>query len=234
MFTTRPDITAAIALLIGLTAPACGDDSKPRPRDFTKFTLAELGVMPVKETIDPATQFKIGGKNSTESIAKLTALAGRSIAELEVDMRPGKMSGAGFLGAKENLLDVLVADNQFVVDDRRLTHQQLAVHLLALAGVANWQSDHKEAHEPFLYHGRRFRVKLAAYRGYQESPFKDETKTNMDATLENLDNEQKLKYSLLVPLMIERYGFYEGTGTPYRVEPKHVLKVLDFLDSPAE
>ena len=35
----------------------------------------------------------------------------------------------------------------------------------------------------------------------------------------------------LVPLMIERYGFYEGTGTPYRVDPQQILKVLDFLKS---
>jgi hypothetical protein len=29
--------------------------------------------------------------------------------------------------------------------------------------------------------------------------------------------------------MIERYGFYEGKGTPYRVEPGKVLEVLDFI-----
>jgi hypothetical protein len=29
--------------------------------------------------------------------------------------------------------------------------------------------------------------------------------------------------------MIERYGFYEGKGTRYRVEPRAVLEVLDFL-----
>jgi hypothetical protein len=29
--------------------------------------------------------------------------------------------------------------------------------------------------------------------------------------------------------MIERYGFYEGKGTPYRVEPRQVIEVFDFL-----
>ena len=29
--------------------------------------------------------------------------------------------------------------------------------------------------------------------------------------------------------MIERYGFYEGTGTPYRVAPRDIMAVLDFL-----
>jgi hypothetical protein len=29
--------------------------------------------------------------------------------------------------------------------------------------------------------------------------------------------------------MIERYGLYEGKGTPYRVEPRRVLEVFDFV-----
>ena len=45
----------------------------------------------------------------------------------------------------------------------------------------------------------------------------------------NLETGVSLSYSLLVPQMIERYGFYEGKGTPYRVEPSTVLEVFDFL-----
>ena len=33
----------------------------------------------------------------------------------------------------------------------------------------------------------------------------------------------------VVPDMIERYGFYEGKGTPYRVDPKKIVEVFDFL-----
>ena len=54
-------------------------------------------------------------------------------------------------------------------------------------------------------------------------------KTSEDAHVENLDNGKKINYSCLVPFMIERYGFYEGKGTPYRVEPRDVIEVFDFL-----
>ena len=60
-------------------------------------------------------------------------------------------------------------------------------------------------------------------------PFNDGTKTNCDAEITNVKTGKSLQYSLLVPYMIERYGFYEGKGTPYRVDPKEVLEVLDFL-----
>jgi len=41
-------------------------------------------------------------------------------------------------------------------------------------------------------------------------------------------NGKTLEYRLLVPEMIEHYGFYEGHRTPYRVDPKQILAVLNF------
>jgi hypothetical protein len=29
--------------------------------------------------------------------------------------------------------------------------------------------------------------------------------------------------------MVERYGFYEGKGTTYRVDPRKVVEVFDFI-----
>ena len=80
-----------------------------------------------------------------------------------------------------------------------------------------------------MVHGRRFKVKSAGFRGFVHSPFGDNTKTNSEATVSNLDNGKELKYSLLIPHMIERYGFYEGKGTTYRLEPGKILEILDFL-----
>ena len=154
-------------------------------------------------------------------------------------MRPGASSivgsEKGFLGKDEALLSVLMADNAYVVDKLGLTHQELATHLRVLAaiGLKQWAEARKANKEPtaesFKYHGQRFTVSFQFYRGYQLSPFKDKTKTDTDVTLTNVENGKVLKYSLLVPHMIERYGFYEGSGTPYRVAPRDIVSVLDFL-----
>jgi hypothetical protein len=74
-------------------------------------------------------------------------------------------------------------------------------------------------------------VTLVLSAGSQPSPFQDDTASGTNVTLQNLDNGKKLKYALLVPYMIERYGFYEGKGTPYRVDPRSVVEVLDFLEA---
>jgi hypothetical protein len=229
-----PYIRTASTLCALLFSTACLADEPQSPKDYTKIPLKELGIEPVTEAKDAKTGFIVGGKNSTALVKKLTQLNGRSIADLEREMRPGAASDAGFLGKDEKLLDVLATDNAYVVDRLGLTHQQIALHLLALwrIGEKTPPSKTKGFGAEFRYHGRRFQVKMVHSRGYQYSPFRDGTKTDRDATVKNLDNGKSLTYSLLVPQMIERYGFYEGHGTSYRVDPKQVIEVLDFMAKP--
>jgi hypothetical protein len=200
----------------------------PTAPDVSPAQLKKLGLEPVEPVKDPATGFVVGGVNATDLIRRLTELNGRSIADLEATMRPGASgeggSEKGFLGEDESLLDVLASDNDFVRNELKLTHQQIARHLRVLVVIA-------PAHESteIVYGGLRLRVAIQDWRGYQESPFHDGTKANQDVTVTNVETGARLQYSLLVPDMIERYGFYEGKGTPYRVDPKQVVEVLDFL-----
>jgi hypothetical protein len=216
-----PTLTALA--LLGLLAAGL---SAEQP-DYTKVDLESLGIKPVVPKKDGKTGFVVGGKNATSLIAKLPEIAGRPIADLEKDMRPGALSGKGFLGRDERLLDVLAADNRLVVDRLGLSHQDLALHLHVLGALAGKHGATKPVE--IAYHGRKLRLKATFSRGFQTSPFQDGTKTNCNAMMENLGNGKRLGYSLLVPYMIERYGFYEGKGTPYRVDPGKVLEVLDFL-----
>jgi hypothetical protein len=220
---------------LGLGALTLCAQTKEPPRDFKDFDLKELGIELVAPRKDPRTGFVVGGKNSSALIRGLKEINGRTIAQLEKDMRPGARSedfegsAKGFLGPEEKLLDVLAADNQYVVDELGLTHQDLARHLRVLAAIGDWQQARKKLGTEFLYHGRRMRVEGLYFKGDQFSPFRDGTNASTEAIIHNLSNGKKLAYSLLVPDMIERYGFYEGKGTPYRVEPRRILELLDFL-----
>lgn len=226
----RAAVLAALAVFAHTDGPVLLAEEKLR--DFTNVRLESLGIKPVEAKKDPKTGFVVGGKNATAVIQGLTEIAGRSIAALEKDMRPGADSDVGsdkgFLGPDERLLDVLAADNRYVVEKLGLTHQDVARHLHALGAIGRKLKD-----EEFLYHGRRFQVKIAMFRGYQLSPFRDGTMSNTDATIRNLTSGKSVELSLLVPFMIERYGFYEGKGTPYRVDPARVMEALDFLKKPS-
>ena len=223
----------AMFTLTAILLLACSMSAQ-EPKDYTNTPLKELGVELVKPTKDAKTGFLVAGKNETDLIRKLDAINGRSIADLEKDMRPGAQSKfgslKGFLGKDEKLLDVLALDNDFVVGKHKLTHQELARHLHVVAMIGmKLDAVRNQKPSEFLYHGQRLRVTVQCYRGYQLSPFDDGTRTNCDAAIENLTSGAKVGYSMLVPHMIERYGFYEGKGTPYRVEPAHVLAVFPFL-----
>ena len=170
--------------------------------------------------------FKLNGVNSTPMIRGLTSLAGKSIAELETQMRPGAPgpggSTAGFLGPQESLLEVLEEDNILVVDKLGLTHQQLAAPFLILTQLrqANKSGVLKFGDRVFYIAG------IKSSNGFQHSPFGDELKCSEEFTIFDPTTKQKLKYSVLVPQMIYRYGFYEGQGTRYRIAPK---KIIDFF-----
>ncbi len=212
-----------LVLLPGAPVPA-GDKTE---KDYTATPLADLDVVPVAPQKEE-TGFVIGGKNRTELIRALKEINERAIADLEAEMRPGKLSQKGFLGQDEKLLDILAADNEYVLGTLGLTHQELARHMLVAAAIGKKHKDAKDG-VTFRYHGRRYRVSLIFAKGYVDSPFRDDTRTNMVASVENLGNGKTLKYSVLVPQMIERYGFYEGKGTPYRVDPREIIAVFDFL-----
>jgi len=216
-------LALAVGTLVALSLAVPAAD----PPDVSGVRPEALGLKPVAPAKDSKTGFVVGGKNPTALIAKVTELNGKSIADLEKAMRPGASSQAGFLGADESLPAVLAADNKLVMDDWGLTHQEIALHLHLLGALAVKHANLKP-HE-VRYRGRTFRLRAQCYRGYQASPFEDGTRTNCDATVENVITGEKLSYSLLVPHMIERYGFYEGQGTKYRVDPRQVIKVLDFL-----
>jgi hypothetical protein len=225
-----PLLVAFAALVLRGAALAQPPQGGAGPSDFTPLVdFAQLMPARVEPHKDEKTGFVVGGKNPSELIAKLSEINGRSIAQLEADMRPKKVSSSGFLGADENLLDILTADNRYVVDELGLTHQELARHLHAMGAIGDWQELHKKGGAEFLYHGKRFKVRVEHTRGFVPSPFRDGTKSGSNATVTNVETGKKMRYGLLVPYMVERYGFYEGKGTSYRLEPSAVVEVLDFL-----
>jgi len=225
-----------LALVVGLIimlsdATAIGPSfaqAPTQPPDFSKQDLKSLGLTPLTAVKDPKSGLIVGGKNATELLEKLAEINGRSIADLEQDMRPDATSevasSQGFLGKKESLRKVLVDDNRYVVDQLGISHQELARQLFILAALGE-----KHPGKEFHYHGERLTVTVNFSRGYQLSPFRDGTKSNADVTIQNLGRAKKLAYGMLVPQMIERYGFYEGRETPYRVEPARVIEILPFL-----
>ena len=220
MQTRLSTLAAAICLASSIATSA---DSPPKDYSDVEKKHPEL-----EGKKDPKTGFVVGGRNSSALIKGLAEINGILISDLEKSMRPQGLSKAGFLGKDESLLDVMIADNDWVLG-AGLTHQEIAMHLYTLYRISLMAPERLKESEVFSYHGVRFTTIVQVSDGYQHSPFKDGTKTSADVFLKNADNGKSLRYSPLVPLMVERYGFYEGRGTSYRVDPKDIVDVLTFL-----
>ncbi len=201
-------------------------------------------LQPVK---DSKTGFLVGGKNKTSLIRGLTEINNVPIDLLEANMRPGARmkdplkaeayldgSSKGFLGPNEKLLEILAEDNEYVVEKMGLSHQRLARLLKIAASFGSYDNQFnqfsKDKDEFFSYRDNHYKIRIKSWKGDQFSPFLDGTLTYSDAELENLTLKKTLRYSLLLPFMIERYGFYEGKGTAYRVEPKDIIELFPFLE----
>ena len=208
-----------IVIVLLLSCAPLAAQSDQQIQDFTNVEVKSIA--PEK---DEKTGFVIGGRNSTALFQGLTEIYGRRISDLEKDMRPGAYATKGFIGGQERLLDVLAEDNRYVVDELGLTHQELGRHLRALGEISS-----KHGGKEFRYHGQRFKGSVRLSKWHQASPFRDGTITNGLAIIDNLDNEKRLELSLLMPDLIERYGFYEGQGTPYRLEPRKIVEFLGFV-----
>jgi hypothetical protein len=145
-----------------------------------------------------------------------------------------RISQEGFLGENEKLLDIMADDNSFVVDEKGLSHQQIALPLLeARRAVENYRSLTRKIPWPkkrenfvvqFKYNGSNYIIQEYGWLGYQQSPFgNDGLMGSIDFTITNVETGEKLVFSELAIDLIYHYGFYEGKQTPYRVEPARLI-----------
>ncbi len=188
----------------------------------------QIGQAP--EVITTPEGFRIHGQNETSLIRSLKSLNGIPVAQLEANMRPMSMSEEGLLGMGESLTEVLADDNDTVLG-MGLTHQELADFIHTFDKAPGEMIGSLPEYATVEYNGQRFAHAVTQWRGIQESPFGDGTSTSRDHRVINLETGAEIRYSGLLPEMIHRYGFYEGKGTDYRLEPQRVAEVARFAPS---
>lgn len=194
----------------------------------------ETDYVPIAAAQDSGGMRIAAGKDS-DSIRELKSINGLPISEIEKLMRPKnkdeRSSKVGFLGPEENLIGLLVADNDFV-HSQGLTHRELAIPRSQLFGKArqNWTESPPGSSRytaTFAHAGKNWGVAIAVTDGLQYAPFNDGARASADFVITNLDNGKSLRVAELVPIMIEKYGFYEGHGTMYRVPPQKIIELLE-------
>ncbi len=141
---------------------------------------------------------------------------------VEQNMMPGEISRSGFLGNdKRKLVDILLDDGQSVTA-LGLTHQILADRM------ENLTERGREAFgNPILVDGF-LEVTVEDSRGTIACPFQHigmYPKENVKVV--NRKTGENIFWTALNIHMIREHGFYEGEGSPFRIEPLDLIRVLE-------
>jgi hypothetical protein len=230
------DILVTLAMpILPLIAMLTYNPKRQEKQPETKYTKLENTLPSVFTATEQDGIFSIGGVNRTEAIRSITHLTGLPISELERRMLPdmrdmntikkGDYYGStdGFRLYSESLLDILSTDNDYV-SRRGLTHQDVARPMLQL--MYAFIKDGKGHRLAFDLNGKKFVAEMKGFPMWQDSPFNDGISVpGMNIYVENRQSHSRFGFALLNPILIARFGFYEGK-IEYRVEPE---KAIDFF-----
>jgi HEAT repeat protein len=204
-------ITTIVVISALLT---CGLFFFPAPVSAYPQTNEPVNVSgePAADAEDFPTLARTGLHSETE-LKQTRMITGRSTAEITMMGRPGRSSGAGFMGENEDIISVLINDNR-LVKKLGLTHPQMAKPLLYVWNLIQQHEEmNREKHrqrknlDHFMYNGKKIYLKSRSGHGWQESIFNDgirgmyhievrrhlepEEKAFLDKKFPDLDPQQK-------------------------------------------
>lgn len=147
------------------------------------------------------------------------------LARAQKDMQPGVISKIGFLGEDERDLQDILEEDTRTVAALGLTHEQIAdfMHEVTRAGRESFGS-------PVKYNDY-LEVMVETSRGRITCPFGHPgmyPKENVQVT--NTRTGESIAWTALNEHMIRHHGFYQGKGSPFRVEPEDIVRVLEIKE----
>ncbi len=142
--------------------------------------------------------------------------------EIQMQMQRGVITLEGFLGTDErNLSDILLSDDQLV-----------NLHHFSHAGIAERMQHFRDAGMEglgeFITIDGHFEVRVDSVRGTLPSPFGGPGMyAKVNTTVRNLSLGKEITYTDLHIHLVRDHGFYEGTGSRFRLEPIELATILE-------
>jgi len=144
--------------------------------------------------------------------------------KIQENMRAGSITGPGFLGHDERNLVDIISDDQAKVKELGLTNEIIAnkLEMFMKQGERGFGSPVKV--------DDRFVVIVEESRGYIPCPFRHghlSKKANIN--VRNIARKEEVDYSPISIHLIREHGFYQGKGSPYRLDPAKVARILELI-----
>lgn len=137
-------------------------------------------------------------------------------------MDSGGISFDGFLGSDPRpLAEITRADNE-TVKELHLTHQIIAERMTCFREAG------KKGLGEFVAVAPHFEVSCEIARGFLPCPFGEPGRHRKTIiTVRNLRLRKEIIFSELNIHLIAAHGFYEGQGSPFRLDPVELAQILE-------
>lgn len=144
------------------------------------------------------------------------------LAKVQQRMQPGELTVDGFLGDDTRPLANILLDDETKIRALGLTHALVASALQRLTDEARRGQGNRVVVDD------RYEVEMTEVRGGIPSPWPGEgVFPKSFVRCHDRQTGHTLQWSDLSMHLIKEHGFYEGKGSPFRLDPEVLDKVLD-------
>ena len=162
-------------------------------------------------------------KTGGESVRRDSVMVTNNINEQDMPaMQAGNISRDGFLGSDRRPLAKIIRADEEELKKLNLTHQ-------AIAGRMSYFRDKgKRGLGGFVKVKPHFEVSCEVARGFLPCPFDESGKHRKTIVIvRNLRLRKEITFSDMNIHLIAAHGFYEGKGSPFRLEPVDLAQILE-------
>jgi hypothetical protein len=162
----------------------------------------------------------------------MTSLNGIPLEILEKRMKPRGWFQTAFLQEDQSLLEIVISD-KLILKNLRVSAQDIAEVLEKVLELG------KESDRFHSVHVNHYRVRIIHSRKMLTCPWAKQQfewckigkgvkyLTTEDFEITNMINNKSLQSTSLMIHLIRDHNFFGGPDTPYRIDPKKAVSVLD-------
>lgn len=144
------------------------------------------------------------------------------LTHIQEQMKPGVITLDGFLGTDtRNLIDILIEDDG-------VTRRCGRTHAAIADRMEYFRVKGAEGLGEFMDIEPNFQVRVDSVRGKLPSPFGGPGMyEKINTTVRNTRLGREITFTDLHIHFVRDHGFYEGKGSPFRLEPEDLITILE-------
>jgi hypothetical protein len=141
--------------------------------------------------------------------------------EVQHRMQAGHITRDGFLGTDRRPLSQILEEDANTVNRLGLTHRQIAERM------AHFTEAGKAGLGTTVLVEEHYEVRVEAVRGMLPCPWGHRgLYPKINVFLENTQAGREMVWTALTVHLVGEHGFYEGRGSPFRIEPEDAKEAL--------